>query len=102
MPTMKLTGKYIAPDTDKYVGNKGEIFFDPHGDVQHLRRSDGTTPGGQVLSGGGSGSGGGIGDLTVQNTFTDSDELVLADGSKVAITQLSGYLTGSNPALSVN
>jgi hypothetical protein len=97
MPTIKLTGKLIAPDTDEYVGGKGEIFFDPHGEVEHLRRSDGATPGGQILSGG---SGGGDGnDLTVQNTFTDGDELVLANGAKVSITQLPGYLQQGDPAL---
>jgi surface protein len=48
-----LVEKLGGSDATQFVGDEGEVFYDPTGNV--LRLSDGTTPGGVTLGGGGGG-----------------------------------------------
>jgi len=45
-----LVEKLGDSNPEEFIGNEGEVFYDPTGNV--LRLSDGTTPGGVVLGGG--------------------------------------------------
>jgi len=65
MPTtFKLyADKMGATDPSSYIGRDGDIFYNP--DTGSLRRSDGTTPGGIAITGGG---GGGINDVVEDTT----------------------------------
>lgn len=52
MPIQKIkSGRIITTLVNDYVGEKGMIFYDE--DTPELRLSDGTTPGGILISGGG-------------------------------------------------
>lgn len=67
----KLGGNTNA---NSYVGNSGELFYDPA--TTTLRISDGTTPGGSVVSAGG--GGGDTGDITfVGSTMSSSDDMTI-------------------------
>lgn len=45
-----LVEKLGASNAEQFIGNEGEVFYDPTGSV--LRLSDGATPGGIILGGG--------------------------------------------------
>ena len=61
-----LVEKLGAASTATFVGNEGELFWDPTSTT--VRISDGSTPGG-VGIGGGSGGGGSYGDTDVEALF---------------------------------
>ena len=70
-----LVEKLGDADPDEFVGNEGEVFYDPNS--PELKLSDGETVGG--ISIGGSGSGG----LTANDVGEDSYELQLSDEDKL-------------------
>lgn len=54
MPIQKIkSGRILSPEINNFIGNKGQLFFDE--DTGQLRLSDGITPGGIDILGGGSG-----------------------------------------------
>jgi hypothetical protein len=54
MPIQKIkSGRVLSPDLEEFIGNKGQLFYDE--DTGELRLSDGETPGGISVSGGGGG-----------------------------------------------
>jgi hypothetical protein len=67
-----------------YIGSEGELFYDPT--TTTLRVSDGSTPGGSVVSGGG----GDTGDITFTNTTMsppDGEDIIIdAVNSEIQIT----------------
>ena len=65
-----LVEKLGAASTTTFVGNEGELFWDPTSTT--VRISDGSTPGG-VGIGGGSGGGGSYGDTDVEALFQSYD-----------------------------
>ena len=65
-----LVEKLGAASTATFVGNEGELFWDPTSTT--VRISDGSTPGG-VGIGGGSGGGGSYGDTDVEALFQSYD-----------------------------
>jgi len=75
--------KLGGSDATTFVGNEGEIFYDPTSNS--LRRSDGTTPGGVALnSGGGGGSTPGLNEVTTVDANT-VNQVTLTGGAKVGI-----------------
>ena len=55
MPIQKIkSGRVLSPGLEEFIGNKGQLFYDE--DTGELRLSDGETPGG-ISVGGGGGSG---------------------------------------------
>lgn len=55
-----LVEKFGDSDPTQFIGNEGEVFYDPN--TAELKLSDGTTPGGITVGGGGTGGGGGGGE----------------------------------------
>jgi hypothetical protein len=91
MPIQKIkSGRVITVPVDKFIGSKGEIFFDE--DVGQLRLGDGFTPGGHILNYGG---GGGSYSLPPATTSTLGGIKV---GSNLTIT--SDGTLNANPSVS--
>lgn len=83
--TFKLyADKMGATDPTTYIGRDGDIFYNP--DTGSLRRSDGSTPGGVAIAGGG---GGGLNDVV--------DDLTPQLGGTLDINgqQITGHLIPS-------
>ena len=74
-------------DPSTFVGNEGDIFWDPN--TGELRRSDGSTPGGVTLTGGGTALKPGD---NVSELVNDTNYLVESDVT--TILSNGGYITG--------
>lgn len=84
-----LVEKLGAQDASQFVGNEGELFYDPNN--PEIKLSDGTTAGG--LSTGGAGGSG----LTVNDTGEDeSYTLELSDAGKAVKTSNGTIIVPSN------
>jgi hypothetical protein len=73
-----LVEKLGAQDPSQFVGNDGEVFYDPNN--PELKLSDGTTPGGVSIGGGGS-----TGALTINDIEDNSYTLQLSDAGKAIL-----------------
>jgi hypothetical protein len=73
-----LVEKLGAQDPSQFVGNDGEVFYDPNN--PELKLSDGTTPGGVSIGGGGS-----TGTLTINDIEDNSYTLQLSDAGKAIL-----------------
>jgi hypothetical protein len=77
-----LVEKLGDSDPSQFVGNEGEVFYDPNN--PELKLSDGTTVGGVSVGGGGS-----TGALTINDIEDNSYTLQLSDAGKAIL----GYNT---------
>ena len=88
-----LVEKLGASDPSTFVGNQGELFFDPNG--TSLKISDGSTVGGVAAGGGGGGASEAFKTIAVSgqsDVVADSatDTLTLVAGSNMTITTNAG------------
>ena len=75
-----------------YIGNEGELFYDPS--TTTLRVSDGSTPGGTVVS---SGGGDITGDLTIPGSIVSNSSFTVT--SEIGATSSGVFLDGANDAI---
>ncbi len=74
-----------------YIGNEGELFYDPS--TTTLRVSDGSTPGGTVVSAGG---GANTGDITfVGSTMSSEDGMAIEANESLTIAYTDGSTSES-------
>lgn len=97
MAFRKIEAGLVQSSVDNFIGRKGTIFYDNDDGI--LRLSDGVTPGGNLVNGGGSG-----GDYTLPTASTTTKGGVKVDGTTITISNqiisavqqdLSSYATQS-------
>ena len=84
------TEKLGATDTSTFVGNEGDLFYDPN--TATLRISDGSTPGGVPVAGGGGGGGISLTDISASSTSPGTAAL--------SYDNITGVFTYTPPDLS--
>lgn len=73
-----LVEKLGDADASQFIGNEGEVFYNPN--TPELKLSDGTTPGGVSIGGGGS-----TGALTINDIGDSEYTLQLSDAGKAIL-----------------
>jgi hypothetical protein len=80
-----LVEKLGDSDPAQFVGNEGEVFYDPTNPL--LKLSDGSTPGGVSVGGGNGGGNANTGNIVFDgNDITNEDDINITSGDDLRIT----------------